>query len=249
MFKGLIVNPMVMVMSSSDSSHLRSSANFWPRFLLLTTGSVTLIISLIIFRVWQTGHRIFNGIEAFMTAPQPQPEVRIPTLIVQQIRGVSELTTAAFSMEAVVPTSQERKLGNLTIGETKLLYIAYGEVEAGIDLSQLSENQVTIDQNKVKVTLPSPQILDTKIDVNRSRVYDYDRGFLNLGPDTAPRLQTLAQQKTLTKILTTACQQGILQEANQRAEIAVTQLLSTAGYQAIEVETTPPTEEQCISSH
>ncbi|MGK7931418.1 MAG: DUF4230 domain-containing protein [Microcystaceae cyanobacterium] len=233
-------------MPSSNSSHLRSSPNFWQTFLLVTTGSVTLIISLIIFTVWQTGNRIFNGIEGFFTAPQPQPNVQIPTLIVQQIRGVSELTTAAFAMEAVVPTSQERKLGNLTLGETKLLYIAYGEVKAGIDLSQLSENHILIDHNKVKVTLPSPQILDTKIDVNRSHVYDYDRGFLNLGPDTAPQLQTLAQQKTLSKILTTACQQGILQEANQRAETAVTQLLSTAGYQSIEVETTASTRDQCV---
>lgn len=233
-------------MPPSQPSNLHASSNFWQTFLLLTTGSVTLVIGLIILTVWQTGNRVFSGIEAFFTAPQPQPEVQIPTLIVQQIRGVSELTTAAFTMEAVVPTSQERKLGNLTIGETRLLYIAYGEVKAGINLSQLSENNITINRDKVKISLPSPQILDTKIDVKRSHVYDYDRGFLNLGPDSAPQLQTLAQQQTLDKILTTACQNGILQEANQRAEIAVTNLLSTAGYQSIEVETTASTEEQCV---
>ncbi|MFN9672445.1 MAG: DUF4230 domain-containing protein [Microcystis sp.] len=60
-------------------------------------------------------------------------------------------------------------------------------------------------------------------------VYDYDRGFLGLGPDVAPQLQTLAQQETLEKILATACQKGILQEANQKAVLALTQLLLNSG--------------------
>jgi hypothetical protein len=236
-------------MRSLKSFPVRFSPNFKQTFFIVSTGSATLIIVLTFLTIWLTGNRIFKGIEAFFNAPQPQPDVKIPTLIIKQIQGVSELTTAVFSMEAVVPTSQERKLGNLTIGKTKLLYVAYGEVKAGIDLSQLSENNVRITQDKIKITLPSPQILDTKIDVNRSQVYDYDRGFLNLGPDTAPELQTLAQQETLNKILTNACEQGILKEANQRAEIAVTQLLSNVGYQHIEVETTPPNTEECNSIH
>jgi hypothetical protein len=170
----------------------------------------------------------------------------ISTLVVQQIRTVSELTTTIFAMETVVPTSQERQWGNVTLGRTDLLYIGYGEVRAGIDLEQLSEQNIEQKGEKLIVTLPAPEILDQKIDVERSRIYRYDRGFLNLGPDTAPELQSLAQRQTLAKITAAACDQGILDQANQRAETAVGGLLRGTGYKEVEIKISVPT--QCGAS-
>ncbi|WLT38984.1 DUF4230 domain-containing protein [Synechocystis sp. B12] len=57
--------------------------------------------------------------------------------------------------------------------------------------------------------------------MERSRIYQYDWGFLTLGPDTAPELQSLAQRKTLAKITSYACDQGILDKVNERAETAM----------------------------
>ncbi|WP_228015253.1 DUF4230 domain-containing protein [Synechocystis salina] len=82
----------------------------------------------------------------------------ISTLVVQQIRAVSELTTTIFAMETVVPTSQERQWGNFTLGRTDLLYIGYGEVRAGIDLAQMNERSI---QQKDE-TLKSPPLPVTK---------------------------------------------------------------------------------------
>jgi hypothetical protein len=62
--------------------------------------------------------------------------------------------------------------------------------------------------------------------VNRSSVYDYDRGFLGLGPDTAPQLQSLAQQETLKKIQEAACKGNLLAQANDRAQLVVEKLLT-----------------------
>lgn len=70
-------------------------------------------------------------------------------------------------------------------------------------------------------------------------MYHYDRGFLNLGPDNAPQLQTLAQQYTLQKITAAACQQDILSQANQKAVTLVAQLLKNSGYNQVEIKTTP----------
>lgn len=169
-----------------------------------------------------------------------EPKVDIATIVVQQIRGVSELTTTVFAMETVVPTSQERQWGNVVLGRTNLLYIGYGEVRAGIDLGQLDENNIKKRGEKLIVTLPPPQILDQKIDVERSRIYQYDRGFLNLGPDTAPELQNLAQRQTLAQITAAACNQGILDQANERAKTAVGTLLRGTGYEEVEIRTSIP---------
>ncbi len=212
---------------------------------LITTGSISLIILLGLIGVWRTGSHIMAGIDALFNAPPPTPQVEVSSLIVNQIRGISQLTTAVFVMDAVVPTSQKRKLGKLVLGQTKLLYIARGEVRAGIDLTTLNSQSVKVHDNTIQIQLPPPEILDHKVDVEHSKVYDYDRGFLGLGPDVAPQLQTLAQQSTLDKILSTACHQGILDEANQRAKLAVTQLLTTTGYSQVNVIPTPPDPESC----
>jgi hypothetical protein len=226
-------------MREQFQKHQISSITSWllRTFMMMSTGGMVLIALLFGIGIVRSGTRFFEGLNAIFNAPPPKPQVDIRSLIVRQIRGASELTTAVFSMEAVVPTRQDRKLGGYTIGSTTLLYIAYGEVRAGVDLKDLKPDNVKLVNNTIQLQLPPPRILDSKIDVNRSSVYDYNRGFLGLGPDVAPQLQMLAQRETLKKIVTAACTQGVLQQANDRAQLAVTQLLNTAGHKAVEVKT------------
>lgn len=209
------------------------------------TGSISIILTLFFIGVWQTSDRLLTKVEQFL---QPQPvksQIDIPTLVVQQIQEIEELTTTVYTMEATVPATAERKLGDFVIGTTKLLYVGHGEVKAGIDLSKITTQDITVNHNTIEVTLPPPQILDSKIDVNNSYVYNYDRGFLNLGPDVAPSLQTLAQQKTLAKIVSSACHEGILNTANSKAKVTISQLLSHAGYSKIKINTTALPSETC----
>ncbi|MEL6579967.1 MAG: DUF4230 domain-containing protein, partial [Cyanobacteria bacterium J06621_12] len=134
----------------------------------------------------------------------------------------------------------ERKVGDLSLATTKLLYIARGEIRAGVDLGELTDADIKVTKNRIEITLPPAKILDSKIDVKNSRVYDYNRGFLNLGPDVAPQLQTLAQRKTLVEIVNRACSGDVLKQANMRAKESVIQLLGAAGTKDIVVETTKP---------
>ena len=190
---------------------------------------------------------MLNIVENVLHLQPAKPQIDIPTLVVEQIQNVEELTTTIYKMETTVPTSAERKVGDFVLGTTTLLYVGYGEVRAGIDLSKITTKDIKVsdNQNTIVIHLPPPQILDSKIDVNHSYVYDYDRGFLNLGPDVAPSLQTLAQQKTLEKVVYTACREGILDTANQKAEEAISQLLTTTGYSKVKIKTISLTTENC----
>ncbi len=208
--------------------------------MLITTGGTMMIALIFGIGLWRTGSGFFRQLAAIFNMAQPAPQVDVRSVIVRQVKGASELTTAVFTMEAVVPASQARTLGGYPIATTTLLYIARGQVRAGVNLEELKTDNVKVVNNTIELQLPPPRILDSKIDVNHSQVYDYNRGFLGLGPDTAPQLQAIAQQETLKKIVSTACNEGVLKEANNRAQLAVSQLLSTAGYKNFEVKIQPP---------
>ncbi|MCS6813356.1 MAG: DUF4230 domain-containing protein [Cyanobacteria bacterium] len=211
----------------------------------MSIGGILLIMMLMLLDTWRSGRQFIGQLVDRVTAPQPSPQVDVRSLIVKEVRGVSELTTAVFTMEAVVPASRDRTLAGLTVGTTKLLYIARGEVRAGIDLSQITATDILVADNGIQVRLPSPRLIDSKIDVSRSQVYDYDRGFLSLGPDIAPELLTMAEREALEKVTAAACNANLLQQANDRAELVVTRLLSLSGYQNVTVQTQLPEPTAC----
>lgn len=232
--------PRLMESSAADRPRPSSLVPVY-KLILLATGSAALVVLLAIAGLLRAGDRALTTLTAFLQPTRAEPRVELPTLVVERVRSASELTTAVFAMEAVVPVQQDRRLGNLTLGSTRLLYVAHGEVRAGVDLSALDTADVEVGAETVVVRLPPPRILDRKIDVEKSRVYDYNRGWLGLGPDVGPQLQSRAARTTLQRIVTTACDRGILEDANQRAELAVEELLNLpAGAPRVEIATTPP---------
>jgi hypothetical protein len=92
------------------------------------------------------------------------------------------------------------------------------------------------------VRLPAPAIQDASIDVRRSRVYDLERSLF--GP-VEPEMQTRAERYALDQIVEAACTQGILEEANTRAKLAVEALLRASGGVTVTAETTSPDADGC----
>ncbi|ELR96821.1 DUF4230 domain-containing protein [Gloeocapsa sp. PCC 73106] len=168
------------------------------------------------------------------------------TLIVQQLRQVGQLHTVIFTGESLIPTQAERNLGTLVIGKTELVYLARGEVRAGINLEQLKPEHIKQSPTGLEILLPPPEILDSKIDIRRSQVKYYNRGFLSLGPDVAPELQSDAERRAQDAIVASACKEGILAQANLQTQVIVTQLLQAAGYENVSVKTQKPFSGGCL---
>lgn len=164
------------------------------------------------------------------------------TTVVVRIRDMSELTTAMFQMDAVVPVSQKGP-----IVESKLLYIAHGNVRVGVNLDELQNKNVEIAGKEITITLPPLKILDSKLDLEHSSVYSYDRGFLGWGPDVV-NLQAQAQREALYKVENAACQGWVIKQASDRVEKTVDHLLSQVfqdkGYK-ITVKAQLPAEGSC----
>ena len=116
--------------------------------------------------------------------------------------------------------------------------MSYGVLRAVIYVSLLGPADVVVQEDRtVTVQLPPPQILDSKIDVNRSYVYDFQQGVLS--PE-APELQTEAERQALRQILSSACESDILSQANERAELAVTKLIGAMDFEEVTVQTQMP---------
>ena len=224
------------------------SLSIWQKILLFSTGSISLIGILIFFSIWQVSDRAMKTIAKMFNFQPTQPKVEMTSTIIKQVRDIEELTTTVYKMEAIIPTSVDRKWGDVSIASTRLLYIGRGEVRAGIDFARLTENDIQIDDNSVQINLPAPQILDSKVDIENSRVYDYDRGFLNLGPDAGWELQTLAQEQTLERVVNSACKEGILLDANKKAEQTIAKLLVNIDRREIKVKTKEPVNNTCNNS-
>jgi hypothetical protein len=164
-------------------------------------------------------------------------------IVVRQVRDVSELTTAIFEMDAVVPVSEK----GFFVLESKVLYIAHGDVRVGVNLNDFQDKNVKISGKEITITLPPLKILDSKLDLEHSSVYSYDRGFLGWGPDVV-KLQEQAQREALKKVETAACQGWLIKEASERVEKTVDHLLSQVfqdkGYK-ITVKAQLPAEGSC----
>jgi Protein of unknown function (DUF4230) len=215
---------------------------------LMLTGGSMMLVALLLLGMWKSGDRFMASVMGWFNSANSQPQIDVRSVVVKQVQDASELTTAIFTMEAVVPTQQNATLGGFVLGTTKLLYVAYGQVRAGVDLSQIKASDIQVQGDRLVVRLPAPKLLDRKIDVARSQVYDYNRGFLGLGPDAAPTLQTMAQQQALDKIVASACQEGILTKAGDRAKLVVSQLVKIPPYKEVVIEMTPPGECQTAAA-
>ncbi len=214
-------------------------------FALFGCGALALVAAVAVYRVYQRADQILEApvVDVAALVPtQPPPTLDVRMVMVRQMRQASELATAIYTLETVVTESQARTLGGFEIGRTDLLYVAHGEVRAGVDLGELMPGDVTIAGDRVEIRLPAPELLDRKIDVERSYVYDLRQSLL--GP-LDPAMQSRAEQFALDKIVRTACAEGILDDANARADTAVRGLLGGAGYREVTVRTRPPAPGAC----
>lgn len=183
------------------------------------------LIALLLLVLFFLGYQIFQ-------LKSLSSEIQNPSsLIVRQVREVSELTTATFEMETVVPVSEKGR-----VLQSKLLYIAHGNVRVGVDLGEFTAESVRVDGQTITVNLPPLKILDSKLDLEHSSVYSYDRGFLGWGPDVVD-LQTQAQRQALKKVEEAACQDWLIKAASDRVQNTVKQLLDevlkSRGYQVL----------------
>jgi hypothetical protein len=152
-----------------------------------------------------------------------------PVTIINQIRPLARLETIQYTVEKVI--TAEVGQGSLApLFGDRLLFVGHGYVTAGVDLKNVSSQDLVIESGMIKVDLPQAEIFDATLDNDKSYVYDRDTGLLTHGDIS---LETTARQAAEDQIRQAALDDGILVQAQANAETFLQSLLNKLGYMQV----------------
>jgi len=149
-----------------------------------------------------------------------------PAAIVLQVQKLNELVAVKYTIQKVVGLEEKK----VPVGSEKLLLIVQAQVLAGVDLSKVTRENVTVLPDKrVRLTLPPPHIIHIVIDDKETKVWDRR---ITWWTPWVPYNQDLERQARLTAkdaIEKGALEMGILDQAQRNAESGIRSLLETVG--------------------
>ncbi|HDD24776.1 MAG TPA: DUF4230 domain-containing protein [Chloroflexi bacterium] len=151
-----------------------------------------------------------------------------PMTIIRQVQGLSRLETASYTIEKVITAESGQGAFSFLFGD-RLILVAHGQVIAGVDMEKMAAGDILIDGDRVIVTLPPAEVLVVTLDNQKSYIYDRDTGFVGMNP----ALETEARQAAEEEILQAALGDGILDMAQENAEVYIRNLILSLGFREV----------------
>lgn len=159
------------------------------------------------------------------------PRISNTSVILQQVKTLSQLVTVQWVMEKVVICDDPKTISFLPLGENRVLLVAHGIAKAGIDMSEIKEGDIQVSKSKITLKLPPARVFDTYLDDKLTQVVDYKQGLLRrFNKD----LEQNARAQAVLDINRAAREGGILKEADERARTQLTSLFRLLGYEEVE---------------
>jgi hypothetical protein len=160
-----------------------------------------------------------------------------PVSVILQVKALSRLESAQYTIEKVITAETgQGALGGL-FGD-RLLFVAHGDVIAGVDLSRVQTSDITITEDgAITFIIPAPEIFVTALDNEKSYVYDRTTGLFTKGDES---LETQARQVATVEIERAAREGGILTQASTNASAFMESLFLSLGFtNVVIVQATP----------
>lgn len=152
-------------------------------------------------------------------------------VVVEGIQQLNQLATVRWTESTVVTKESEGNFLPRWLTGDKVLLVASGEVEAGVNLASLDSEDVEVEGEKVTIRLPEPEIFSSSLDEEKTGVYDREQGFL-LGPNDT--MVEEARRDTEREFTAVAQENGILDQARQNAEDSVGAFVMSLGFKEVE---------------
>jgi hypothetical protein len=188
----------------------------------LLRGTFTVLVLLLLIIIGAAlGVALTQGGILGLLGVANEPTVTSVTVL-ERIQALAELTTQRYNFSSIVTSQREMPpLLEAIYGDRQVL-IAVGYIDAGIDLTSLEADAITITSDTVNVTLPAPTLQACVLDENATYVAERETGIF--APD-APNLDSDARQFAVAQFRDQALETGILQDAEDEARVVITQVL------------------------
>lgn len=167
------------------------------------------------------------------------PPLRSTPSVVLAVRDLARLETAEYHIERIVDLRDRQSLlFGLINTQDAILFVAVGQVTAGVDLGELTDADVKVDQanGTADVRLPAPIVFSTRLDNERSWVYARTTDVLARRHED---LETRARQEAERTLEQAALTGGILERARENAERTVATFVRSLGYSTVTVSSKP----------
>jgi hypothetical protein len=153
-------------------------------------------------------------------------------VVVEGIRDLNQLSTVRWKESVIVAReSGGTELEQLVSGE-RVLLVATGYVEAGVNLADLGREDVRVNGETVAIRLPEPEVLSVSLDEEETGVYDRDFSLLSIRPDDD--LVEEARSVAVERIERAARDEDILDQAEQNAEDGIRAFATSLGFEEVE---------------
>jgi hypothetical protein len=163
--------------------------------------------------------------------PTPTPT---PITVITHIIPLGRLETTEFAMRTIVDLANEpTTIWENIFGTDSLTLIAEGEVVGGVDLNKIEPEDIEVQGASVRIVLPAPEILYSRIDNERTRVYERKTGLFRQLDDTLEgRARYLAEQS----LREWAIERKIYEKAEASTQVQIESLLRSLGFTEITIE-------------
>jgi hypothetical protein len=161
--------------------------------------------------------------------------------VLKSIKNLRDFRAASGHFQVIVDVEQDTAFVPDEIRGERVLFVAVGDVDAGVDFTGLEEGAIDVsaDRRRVEIELPPATFRDPELDLDDSYVYDRDRGVLDrigslLGDDSGDdsELYRLAEDRLAAAARDNS---GLLARAEQNTRLMLEGLLRALGFQQVEI--------------
>ena len=167
-------------------------------------------------------------------ALEPEPYEEIGPVIITSIRDMARLTTVEAVEYTIVEKGTDRGWLSWARGDSIQLF-AVARIGAGVDLSEVSVRDISVDPEDgvVELVIPNAEVQYVAVDNEATQILDRSTGVFTRGD---PRLETDTRQIADEVLRQSAIDGGLLERAEDNARQVLTDFLLGLGYRDVIVE-------------
>src|SRR5580704_12679924 len=152
--------------------------------------------------------------------------------VVHQIQQLQRLETVSYTMDKIISGEHDNPYLPKFLAGDRLLLVVHGEVVGGINLAGLQPGDVLLQGQRALIHLPAAEVLSTRIDNAKTRVYSRDTGLFS-SPD--PNLESEVREEAERELQQAAIQDGILKIAAGNARSTISGMLKGLGFREVDI--------------